>query len=81
MFINDEFSDVDFMPTLSDDATMAMIEKEFSDLVFSFDYDLSDLDADDVHRENLSDPDDDPDLEVTLEQCPFDIDELLDEVY
>ena len=79
MIFGNDLSDLDFEPNLSDDATMEVIGREFSDLLFSVEHDLSDLDTDDVHRNDLSDPDDDADLEVSLEQCPFDIDELLDQ--
>lgn len=74
-------SDIDFAPNLSDDATTEVIEREFSDLHFLVEHELSDLDYDDAARSNLSDPDDDPNLEATLDGCPFDIDELLDQVY
>lgn len=70
-------SDLDFEPNLSDDATLEVIGREFSDFHFSVEHGLSDLDTDDVYRDH----DDDPDLEVTLEGCPFDIDELLDQVH
>ena len=81
MSATNDFSDVDFAPNLSDYKTSAMIGREFSDFHFLVEHELSDLDQDDVARENLSDPDDDPNLEVALEECPFDIDELLDQVY
>lgn len=70
----DIISDLDAGTVVSD-----AIEREFSDFRFLVDHDLSDHDLDDVAREDLSDPDDDPNLEAALDGCPFDIDELLDD--
>lgn len=63
---------------LSDEEAMDVIRREFNDTLFLVEHDLSDHDYDDVARDDLSDPDDDPELEVALEGCPFDTDELLD---
>ncbi len=53
------------------------ISAELSD-VCEVDHEL--LDYEDTARAGLSDPQDDPDLEVALEECPFDVDTLLDNV-
>ena len=77
----DHLSDIDFGITTVDHRNNDFIRREFDDTLFAVEHELSDLDRDDVDRNELSDPDDDPDIELTLDGCPFDIDELLDQVY
>lgn len=62
---------------LSDEESMEVIRREFNDTLFLVEHDLSDLDYDDVYRDDLSDPDDDLEFEASLEGCPFDVDDAI----
>ncbi len=62
---------------LSDEAEMEIIRREFDSFMFSVEHELSDHDLDDVYRDDLPDPDDDPELEAALEGCAFDLDDVI----
>ena len=63
---------------LADEEEMDVIRREFDATLFEIEHHISDHDYDDLARNDLSDPDDDLEIEAALEGCPFDVDELLD---
>jgi hypothetical protein len=61
---------------------MDVIGREVDNLLFGLEHDLlSDPDTDDDYGTDITDPDDIMGLEDALENAPFDVDELLDQLY